>query len=161
MENFIPFCIDKVQSYRSGNWHFQPCQQLCWQNTHSDVFCAILNYETQLQSLWSIEFYFIIHQFDGLMQERRNSVVNALELRLSCTNPSSLYLHWIHIGLDSLWDGIASTSLRILDELWRSELTIRHGCWETHQSHIEESPLWFLACSSLIFWVKIIRYLGM
>ena len=27
--------------------------------------------------------------FDGLVQERRNSIVNALELRLSCTNPSN------------------------------------------------------------------------
>ena len=25
---------------------------------------------------------------DGLMQERRNSIANTLELRLSCTNPS-------------------------------------------------------------------------
>ena len=30
---------------------------------------------------------FILH-IDGLMQERRNCIVNALELRLSCTNPS-------------------------------------------------------------------------
>ena len=29
--------------------------------------------------------------FDGLMQERRNSIANAMELRLSCTNPS-IYL---------------------------------------------------------------------
>ena len=28
--------------------------------------------------------------FDGLMQERRNSIADALELRLSCTNPSGL-----------------------------------------------------------------------
>ena len=27
---------------------------------------------------------------DGLLQERRNSIANALELRLSCTNPSIL-----------------------------------------------------------------------
>ena len=27
------------------------------------------------------------HQIDGLVQERRNSIANALELRLSCTNP--------------------------------------------------------------------------
>ena len=27
-------------------------------------------------------------QIDGLMQERHNSIGNALELRLSCTNPS-------------------------------------------------------------------------
>ena len=30
----------------------------------------------------------ISHHYDGLMQERRNSIANALELRLSCTNPS-------------------------------------------------------------------------
>ena len=29
-------------------------------------------------------------QIDGLMQERRNSIANALELRLSCTNPSNV-----------------------------------------------------------------------
>ena len=32
----------------------------------------------------------------GLVQERRNSIANALELRLSCTNPSML---WCHHGL--------------------------------------------------------------
>ena len=26
---------------------------------------------------------------DGLVQERRNSIANALDLRLSCTNPRS------------------------------------------------------------------------
>ena len=30
-----------------------------------------------------------IYHFDGLVQERRNSIANALELRLSCTNPST------------------------------------------------------------------------
>ena len=28
------------------------------------------------------------HHIGGLVQERRNSIANALELRLSCTNPS-------------------------------------------------------------------------
>ena len=31
----------------------------------------------------SIPYFYI----DGLVQERRNSIANALELRLSCTNP--------------------------------------------------------------------------
>ena len=31
----------------------------------------------------------LLQHFDGLMQERRNSIANALELRLSCTNPSN------------------------------------------------------------------------
>ena len=30
----------------------------------------------------------MLFHLDGLMQERRNSIANALELRLSCTNPS-------------------------------------------------------------------------
>ena len=33
-------------------------------------------------------------RFDGIMQERRNSIANALELRLSCTNPSILFFCW-------------------------------------------------------------------
>ena len=31
---------------------------------------------------------------DGLVQERSNSIANALELRLSCTNPSILSLKY-------------------------------------------------------------------
>ena len=32
------------------------------------------------------------YQIDGSVQERRNSIANALELRLSCTNPSKCVL---------------------------------------------------------------------
>ena len=43
------------------------------------------------QTIWT--------SFDGLVQERPNSIANALELRLSCTNPSIYFLippfnHW-------------------------------------------------------------------
>ena len=31
-----------------------------------------------------------VSNIDGLMQERRNSIANATELRLSCTSPSIL-----------------------------------------------------------------------
>ena len=41
-----------------------------------------------------------IYQTDGIVQERRNSIANALELRLSCTNPSKWYL--IHISRPQL-----------------------------------------------------------
>ena len=39
---------------------------------------------------------------DGLTQKRRNSIANALELRLSCTNPL-IYasVSWVIIGLES------------------------------------------------------------
>ena len=53
---------------------------------------------------------------DGLVQERRNSIANTLELRLSCTNPSicgpghrasnaesvSMPLQWRYYGLDGV-----------------------------------------------------------
>ena len=47
------------------------------------------------------------HEYiDGLVQERRNSIANALELRLSCTNPliRGLVLQWLseHIYIDNL-----------------------------------------------------------
>ena len=37
--------------------------------------------------------YSFIHISMGFMQERRNPIANALELHLSCTNPSILYGH--------------------------------------------------------------------
>ena len=38
--------------------------------------------------------YRINEYIDGLVQERRNSIANELELRLSCTNPSLyMYMH--------------------------------------------------------------------
>ena len=55
----------------------------------------------QFQSVGSAEFntaYFHALWFDevdGLVQERRNSISNALELRLSCTNPSK-WKHFLH-----------------------------------------------------------------
>ena len=50
-----------------------------------------------------------MHHGDGLVQERRNSIANALELRLSCTNPSmvacnnslSLWRRWYF----NVWPG--------------------------------------------------------
>ena len=50
--------------------------------------------------VYSILFYFLTDFFkyyvfvyaniDGLVQDRRNTIANALELRLSCTDPSIL-----------------------------------------------------------------------
>ena len=41
--------------------------------------------------MYIFDIYGIFHykdEIDGLVQERRNSIADALELRLSCTNPS-------------------------------------------------------------------------
>ena len=55
----------------------------------------------EFQSVGSAEFntaYFHalwFYELDGLVQERRNSISNALELRLSCTNLSK-WKHFLH-----------------------------------------------------------------
>ena len=46
-----------------------------------------------------IYVYIHIHSNDGLMQERRNSIANALELHLSCTNPSICHLPYFPLLL--------------------------------------------------------------
>ena len=53
---------------------------------------------------------FLQYHVDGLVQEWRNSIANALELRLSCTNPSTLYWTVQH---SPIWHGT----------VWRSAVT--------------------------------------
>ena len=61
----------------SGNWEGAVIRE--WVRSHTPpVSCFIYQYEFQVN--WYI---------DGLIQERRNSIANALELRLSCTSPST------------------------------------------------------------------------
>ena len=58
------------------------CQALTW--TSADLL-LIEPIKTKL--LQKNSNIFIQEKIDGLAQERRNSIANALELRLSCTNP--------------------------------------------------------------------------
>ena len=52
---------------------------------------VVLNKEQAILQANDGQAYCIKHvsegHIDGLVQERRNSIANALELRLSCTNP--------------------------------------------------------------------------
>ena len=50
--------------------------------TKSGIFLSSFSF---YQRFWLTN----LDQVNGLLQERRNSIANALELRLSCTNPSS------------------------------------------------------------------------
>ena len=53
----------------------------CWISVQlKEIFSIYTNFRTFI--------CMIRHHFDELMQERRNSIANALELRLLCTNPS-------------------------------------------------------------------------
>ena len=69
-----------------------------------ELHLTMIYYRMKLWKLWSVgtaEFntaYFHalwFYEVDGLVQERRNSISNALELRLSCTNPSK-WKHFLH-----------------------------------------------------------------
>ena len=71
---------------------------------------------------------YALHNIDGLMQERRNSIANALELRLSCTNhgydpceTGEQYSNQAQGWLSS-WNWYLSNSLG-------SQLFIIYFCW--------------------------------
>ena len=57
-------------------------------------------YLFKIYSEWCICIFVYI---DGLVQERRNSIANALELRFSCTNPSKLFISVQGTMLEQLW----------------------------------------------------------
>ena len=96
----------------------------------------MIYYRMKFQSVGSAEFntaYFHalwFYEVDGLVQERRNSISNALELRLSCTNPSKWkrFLHAdFHVSLmvarTTFW-----TNTRVVGELRF------HSLWFIHFS---------------------------
>ena len=69
-----------------------------------------------------------VHKFDGLVQERRNSIANALELRLSCTNPTK----WPCVPTSGcLFNDCSLSPLGLHRAVWRS---ITGGCcrWQLH-----------------------------
>ena len=67
---------------------------------------------------------------DGLVQERRNSIGNALALQLSCTNPSIIAWPWVMAGIrnnimHSFCDMMSwriNKSIRLLDNLIKTKL---------------------------------------
>ena len=54
----------------------------------NEVNIGLSNGLVQLTITWANVDPDLCHHMDGLMQERSNSTANALELRLSCINPS-------------------------------------------------------------------------
>ena len=60
---------------------------LIWDYCYCSSFRSILN------------LFIPLYDINGLVQERRNSIANALELRLSCTNPSICSIRYSHFFL--------------------------------------------------------------
>ena len=63
-------------------------KKLYLQNYHVILVEIQICVSSQLEEVMKCETRNVDQHIDGLMQERRNSIANALELRLSCTNPS-------------------------------------------------------------------------
>ena len=79
----IPQC-----TIQNGDVHISVLNGALWDM--EEVHCAI--YEIGLlvvnRYYHVIDIFFSFLHTDGSVQERRNSIADALELRLSCTNPS-------------------------------------------------------------------------
>ena len=101
-------------------------------------------------------------QIDGLMQERRNSIANTLELRLFCTNPSKLL---IHASKASFWQPIASSIMHH----YRWQQLTDHKFWQPHWLTFESLTHWgrdkmadilYTAFSNTIFFMWNSLYFG-
>ena len=79
----VIFLLPRKQTWKCG----LPNQTNCW-----------YDYNKAIQNLYSA-----VHKIDGV-HERRNSIANALELCLSCTNPSKCPYgpHGFHYHIDGL-----------------------------------------------------------
>ena len=62
--------------------------------------------------------YHVCIYFDGLVQERRNAIANALELRLSCTNPSIciIPIYMLSFSFDVLGFRMVMVTISVLNE---------------------------------------------
>ena len=111
----------------------------------------MIYYRMKFQSVGSAEFntaYFHalwFYEVDGLVQERHNSISNALELRLSCTNPSK-WKHFLHadfhvslmVARTTFW-----TNTRVAGELRF------HSLWFIHFSR----PICMWNSAEIFSWV--------
>ena len=125
-----------------------------------EVHLTMTYYRMKFQSVGSAEFntaYFHdfhalwFYEVDGLVQERRNSISNALELRLSCTNPSK-WKHFLHADLHvSLM--VARTTRQPVGQTleWpvRDEPVRFHNLWFIHFSR----PTCIWNSAEIFFWV--------
>ena len=102
---------------------------------------------------WSVLTHVILDQkncqyqyLDGLVQERRNSIANAIELRLSCTNLSIWYYHMnicLHICIWLFWTltGILGAMLpRCLSNFKGIPLSLLH----TFKKYYNKKSSWIL-----------------
>ena len=107
------------------------CLVIVWHNAH---------FWQGLRKVWwnSLKFYIEYIYIDGLVQERRNSIANALELRISCSNPSiclSSNICLILMGPVSFWRTLQRYHLTHCGQRFGSTLAQIMACCHTAPSH--------------------------
>ena len=77
------------QQARLGRNYIKSVCKICIAIAHDTVVCSAITRVNKIPDLlWKIWYITTIAYIDGLVQERHNSNVLAMELRLSCINPS-------------------------------------------------------------------------
>ena len=77
----IDISLKKQYDWYFWRWHFIS-SPLKWDEEN-------LIWKSYLLNTIEHHYYTVKHNVDRLVQERRNSIANALELRFSCTKPST------------------------------------------------------------------------
>ena len=108
--------------------------------------------------LWS---YHREEEFGAQVQERGNSIANALELRLSCTNPSNYWWIWDTVNLintflssmkwyQTFWIIVLVTDIQICKSIWK--IFSRFSSADLHMFPSQSHPMsrWVCKCNGLI-----------
>ena len=91
--NKVWLCTWACSDCCHSNGARHPCHSIC--SEHRGHLHAT--------EMWANEEFIKENHIDGLVQERRNSIANALEIRLSCTNPSISSNANVSCQLTSTW----------------------------------------------------------
>ena len=92
---------------------------------------------------WTMKVFRLhcIQYIDGLVQERRNSIAIAVELRLSCTNTSIFSICWVFCHVNNNLGQVKfnfeerSRICRDLLTLTKWDTQVFHTCWDLGQYH--------------------------
>ena len=112
-KKIFEICSENAEIF-SGQWPQQKYEFSNWKI----VVCKVVMSRSVSQPILKIHF-------DGLVQERRNSIANALELHLSCTKPSlystGVQKAWFHFTINHaiFHENWAINSLGPSDTIWR------------------------------------------
>ena len=128
--------------------NFEVIQNLTYDLPHFKIyqdlavraFSAIWNVMLWVR-LFSLELYIVYLHLDALVQERRNSSALAMELRLSCTNPSTWSVdHLSYFMKKSIWFYFPSYAVVILTLFYK----------KVHSILFNKLYRWFLKCIEIV-----------